>query len=172
MKAKLDKMLEVKNQAVGLYESMEVNKMRFTEREREYEDCLTKMGIELEAKLALELRLMDDNEVLKMPEKKACQRVATAKKKAEEERAWAEEERTRADDVVKRAEEATKRAEEAKAKAIIVVDLWRTSPKFDALAQDTYMVALEEIVKHIDKERPNIDTVFLVKVLDKHKEEL
>lgn len=34
------------------------------------------------------------------------------------------------------------------------------------------MVALEEIVKHIDKERPNIDTVFLVKVLDKHKEEL
>lgn len=65
MKAELDKMVEAKEQAVGLYESIKAERVMFSIKEREYEDRLNKMGVELEVKSASELRLLDDNAVLK-----------------------------------------------------------------------------------------------------------
>lgn len=69
-----------------------------------------------------------------------------------------------------RAMAATRRAKKVEAKAIRAVEIWRESPKFDALAQDVYVVALEELTKHIRRERLNFDTVFLEKSLEGQKE--
>lgn len=79
----------------------------------------------------------------------------------------AEEERARAAEVVKKLakvnERATmiKREEEVEAKAIRAVEIRRLSSEFDALTQDAYEVALEEIVKYIRQERPRFDVAFL-----------
>lgn len=54
-------------------------------------------------------------------------------------------------------EEALRKAEEAEVKAVKAVDLWRESPEFDTLAQDGHMIVLEEIIKHIRRERPEFD---------------
>lgn len=59
-------MLKVKNQAMGLYEGIEAERVSFREKEKEYDDCLNKMAVELEVKSTSELRLMDDNEVLRV----------------------------------------------------------------------------------------------------------
>lgn len=45
-------------------------------------------------------------------------------------------------------------------------------PEFDVLVQDAYVVALEELVKYIGRERPDFDKTFLVEALEKQKEEL
>lgn len=50
---------------------------------------------------------------------------------------------------------------EAEGKAVKAVNLWRESLEVDALAQDAYMVALEELVKHICRERLEFDDAFL-----------
>lgn len=72
-----------------------------------------------------------------------------------------------------RKKKAIRRVEEVKAKAIRVVEIWRESPEFDALPQDPYVVALEEIVEHIQKkERLELDVAFLVDSLEEQKEEL
>lgn len=79
----------------------------------------------------------------------------------------AEEERARAAEVVKKLakvnERATmiKREEEVEAKAIRAVEIMRSSSEFDALTQDAYEVALEEIVKYIRQERPRFNVAFL-----------
>lgn len=64
--AELDKMLKAKNQAIGLYESMEAERAKFAAKERVYEDLPNKMGKELEAKSTSELRLLDNNRALKI----------------------------------------------------------------------------------------------------------
>lgn len=61
---------------------------------------------------------------------------------------------------------AVKKVEEAEAKAIKVVEIWREYLKFDALAQDAYMVALEKIIKRIQKERLEFDVAFLEESLE------
>lgn len=65
-----------------------------------------------------------------------------------------------------RVKEAIQRADDAKAKAVKAVETWKESPKFDALAQDAYVVALEDLVKHVHKECPDFDAAFLEKALD------
>lgn len=109
-------MLEVKNQAMSLYESMEEEKARFGVKEKESKDRSNKMGIEWEAKSTFELRLMDDNEALKIWGDKACQRAIAEKKRVDNEQARAEEERARADEATKKVVEAIKRAEEVEVK--------------------------------------------------------
>lgn len=61
---------------------------------------------------------------------------------------------------------AVKKVEEAEAKAIKVVEIWREYLEFDALAQDAYMVALEKIIKRIQKERLEFDVAFLEESLE------
>lgn len=55
VKVELDKMLEAKDQAMKLYESMEAGRVGFIEKGREYKDRLNKMGVELKAKSVSEL---------------------------------------------------------------------------------------------------------------------
>lgn len=62
--------------------------------------------------------------------------------------------------------------EEAETKAIRAVEIWRSSPEFDALAQDAYVVALKEIVKYICQERPRFDMAFLEGFLEEQRREL
>lgn len=52
VKADLDKMLKAKNRALSLYKSMEVEMAKFAEKEKEYEDRLSNIGVELEVKSA------------------------------------------------------------------------------------------------------------------------
>lgn len=59
MKAELDKLLEAKDQVLGLYERMEIECAQFVAKERNYEDRLNKMVEELDAKLTSELKLLD-----------------------------------------------------------------------------------------------------------------
>lgn len=73
LKVELQKMVEVENQVVGLYENMDAKKARVVKKEKEYGDHLTKMGVELETKLASELRLTNDNKALKIWGEKVCQ---------------------------------------------------------------------------------------------------
>lgn len=100
MKAELDKMHEARDQAINLYESLDLEMVKLAEKENEYIDRLNKMGVKLEAKSAFELRLLDDNEALKVRGEGATERVTADKKKAEEECA-------RANEFEKRAEIAT-----------------------------------------------------------------
>lgn len=86
----------------------------------------------------------------------------TEKKKFEDEQLQAHEQQAHVDEPEKRVEEATKRVEEVEAKVAKAVDLWRASPKFNALAQDAYVVALEELEKYISRERPDFDTAFSI----------
>lgn len=65
-----------------------------------------------------------------------------------------------------------RRVEEAESRAARAVETWRSSSEFDALAQDAYVVALEEVVKHIRKERPGFDVGFLEEAVEEQKEEL
>lgn len=80
------------------------------------------MGIELEAKSASELSLMDDNKVLQIWEEKANQRAAVENNKAKDERARAHEERDHTYEAEKKVAEAIERAEEAEGKATKSVD--------------------------------------------------
>lgn len=65
-----------------------------------------------------------------------------------------------------RAKEAIRTTKEAEANTIKAVEIWRESPKFDALAQDAHVVALEELVKHIKRERLDFDAAFLDEALE------
>lgn len=47
VKIELDKMLEAKDRALGLFESIEKERVQFVEKEKEYEVKLNKMGVEL-----------------------------------------------------------------------------------------------------------------------------
>lgn len=123
------------------------------------------MVVEQEAKSTFELKLLDDNKAHKVWEERATKRVTTEKKKAEEEC-------TRANEAEKRVEIATKWAEHVDASAVKAVEAWRASFEFDALVQDAYVVALEELIKHVGGERPDFDKAFLVDALGKQKEEL
>lgn len=121
------------------------------------------MGMKLETKLASELSLMEDNKALKIQREKAYQWATIEKKKTEEEGA-------RADEATKRVGEATKRTKQAM--AVKAINLWRETLESDTLPQDAYVVALDELVKHIDRERPNFDLASLVKSLEEQKKEL
>lgn len=52
------------------------------------------------------------------------------------------------------------------------METWRRSPEFDTLAQDAYVVALEELIKHIRRERPEFDVAFLEEALEEQRLEL
>lgn len=82
MKAELDKPLEAKDQALGLYEKIEMKQAKFAVKERDCEDRLKKMGNELNAELTSELQFLDDNVALKAWRKKANQKAEAEKKKA------------------------------------------------------------------------------------------
>lgn len=75
-------------------------------------------------------------------------------------------------EVNERVSMAIKRVEDAEAKSIRAVELWGSSSEFDSLVQDAYVVALEEVVKHIYSERPRFDVAFLEKVVEEQKKEL
>lgn len=141
MKAELDKMVEAKEQAVGLYESIKVERVSFSIKEREYEDRLIKMGVELEVKSASELRLLDDNAVLKTWGEEVAQKAEVEQQRVEEECARCREPIRKVQEANGRAKEVIQRVEEAEAKAIKAVEVWRESFEFDALAQDAYVVA-------------------------------
>lgn len=59
-------MLEIKNQALNLFENMEAKDARFVGKEKEYEDYLNKIGVEVEVNSILELSLMDEVMALRM----------------------------------------------------------------------------------------------------------
>lgn len=160
VKVELDKMVEAKDQAMKLYESMKGERVGFIEKEKDYKDRLNKIGVELEAKSISKLSLMDNNKFLKRMGENVNEWATMEKKKAKDEWTLAEEERAQAS-VVEKAEEATKWAEEVEIKAVNAVEFWKASSKFDALVQDAYMVALEEIIKNISKERLGFNTTFL-----------
>lgn len=48
----------------------------------------------------------------------------------------------------------------------------KASHEFDILAQDVYNLALEELVKHIGRKKPDIDVYFLVESLEEQKKEV
>lgn len=50
--------------------------------------------------------------------------------------------------------------------AVKAINLWRETLESDTLPQDASVVALDELVKHIDRERPNFDLASLVKSLE------
>lgn len=52
-------MLEAKDQALGLYENMKAKQAQFAAKEKEYEDWLNRISVELEAKSASELSLIE-----------------------------------------------------------------------------------------------------------------
>lgn len=45
----------------------------------------------------------------------------------------------------------------------------KASHEFDILAQDVYNLALEELAKHIGREKPDIDVYFSVESLEEQK---
>lgn len=57
MKVELEKMLEAKDQAIALYQGMEVDGARYVAKEKKFEDKLKKMGMELDASLSIKLGL-------------------------------------------------------------------------------------------------------------------
>lgn len=67
-------MLEAKDQAVALYEGMEAERARYVAKEKEYEDKLNKMDVELDTRLSIEIRLGEEIEVLKAWEKRLVNR--------------------------------------------------------------------------------------------------
>ncbi|XP_022868713.1 uncharacterized protein LOC111388256 [Olea europaea var. sylvestris] len=148
VKVKLDKLLEGKDQAVKLYESMNEEKANFAAKEEDYRGQLQKMGEELNAVLTSEQNLQDEVVSLKICGEKANKRAEMEKKRAEKERARAEElraqvseERSHTLKAIKKMEEAharskgeMKRAEEAETIGIRAVEPWRESLEFDALA--------------------------------------
>lgn len=71
-----------------------------------------------------------------------------------------------------RVKKATKRVEEAKAKAIRGLEIQKESFEIDALAQDACVVVLEDLMKHIRRERPDFDATFLEKSLEEQRKEL
>ncbi|XP_022863375.1 uncharacterized protein LOC111383491, partial [Olea europaea var. sylvestris] len=144
---------------------MEAEKAQFALREKEYEEKLNRMGIGLNSRIDVEERLMGEIKALRASEEEARAR-------AEEERGKVREAIQKVQEANERARQATKRAEEAEAKVDRAVDAWKESSKFDVVAQDIYVVALEELVGHIRKERPNIDVAFLDEALEGQKEEL
>lgn len=52
------------------------------------------------------------------------------------------------------------------------MEIWRDYHEFDALAKDAYVVALEELIKHIRKERPEFDSTILKEALEEQNTEL
>lgn len=66
----------------------------------------------------------------------------------------------------------TKKVKEVETKSIRAVELWRSSPEFDAFAHDAYVVALEEVIKHIHRKRPRFNVAFLEKAVEELKKEL
>lgn len=52
-------MLEAKDQALDLYENMKAKQAQFAAKEKEYEDWLNRISVELEAKSASELSLIE-----------------------------------------------------------------------------------------------------------------
>lgn len=90
---------------MGLYESMKAERAHFTTKESDYEDRFNKIGVEVEAKAASELTLLDDNKALKIRRDKASQRMEVEKRRAKEERARAEEERAQAVEAINKVDE-------------------------------------------------------------------
>lgn len=165
MKSELDKLIEAKDQAFNLYNSMEAEKAQFALRENEYEEKLNQMGIELNSRLDVEERLMEEIKALRASEEEA-------RAPAEEERDKVRETIQKVQEANERARQATKRAEEAEVKIDRVVEAWKESSEFDVVAQDLYVVAMEELVGHNRKERPDLDVAFLDEALEGQKEEL
>lgn len=82
LKAELDKLLEAKDQALGLYKSMEEERVQFMAKENEYQDKFNKMGMELNLSLSSELKLQEEIEALRIWGEKANQRAKVEKMKA------------------------------------------------------------------------------------------
>lgn len=57
LKVKFDKLLKAKDHALSLYQGMERKKAQFAVKEKDYKDILNKMGVELNSKLDLEVKL-------------------------------------------------------------------------------------------------------------------
>lgn len=93
LKVELDKLPEAKDQALGLFERIEEERAQFATKEKEYEDKLNKMGVELDASLSTELRLREEIDTLRVQGDRANMRAEMEKKNAEKERARVEEER-------------------------------------------------------------------------------
>ncbi|XP_022858471.1 uncharacterized protein LOC111379343 [Olea europaea var. sylvestris] len=165
VKFELDKLIEAKDQAFNLYNSMEAEKAQFILRKKEYEEKLNRMGIELNSRHDVEERLMGEIKALRASEEEARAR-------AEEERGKVREAIQKVQKANERARQATKRVEEFEAKVDRAVKAWQESSEFDVVAQDVYVVALEELVGHIRNERTDIDVAFLDEALEGQKEEL
>lgn len=137
-------------------------------KERDYEDRLDKMGAKLNFKLDLEERLIEEIGVLRAQAKEASQRAEVEKKKFEDERARSDE----AVRKVQRTRVVIKRVKEVETKSIGAVELWRSSPEFDAFMHDAYVVALEEVIRHIHRKRPRFDVAFLEEAVEEQKKEI
>lgn len=172
LKSELDKLLEAKDQVLGLYESMEKEQPQFAAKEKEYGDKLNKIGMELNTSLSSKLKLQEENEALKIWGQKANQRAEVKKMKTEEERAQSKEAIKKVGETNERAKAAIKKVEDAEAKAIKAVKSWRESTEFNALDQDAYIVALEKLIKHVRRERPKFDSAFLDEAQEEQKKEL
>ncbi|XP_022878698.1 uncharacterized protein LOC111396511 [Olea europaea var. sylvestris] len=165
----LDKLMEAKDQALNLYNNMEAERAQFAIKEKESEEKLNMMGFNLNSRLEMEEKWMGEIRALR---EEAGRRVESEKKMIEEERVRTEEAVVKVWEVNERAREVMRRAEEAESRAARVMKTWRSSSKLDALAQNAYVVALEEAVKHIRIERPGFGVGFLEETMEEHKEEL
>ncbi|CAA3032113.1 Hypothetical predicted protein [Olea europaea subsp. europaea] len=86
----------------------------------------------------------------------ATQGAEAEKQRAEDEHTQIGEDSRKVQEVNGRAKEAIQRTEEAEAKAI----------------KAAYIVALEKLIKHIRRERPNFNAAFLDEALEKKRKEL
>lgn len=157
---------------MGLYQSMEKKQAQFKADKKEYEDKFNKMDVELDAKMAFKLKLLEEIEAMNVQEEKANQRAEIEEKKAKKEPLQSEQAIKRVEEANERAEAAFKRAEAIEANAIKAVEIWRDYHEFDALAKDAYVIALEELIKHIRKERPEFDSTILKEALEEQNTEL
>ncbi|XP_022897829.1 stress response protein nst1-like [Olea europaea var. sylvestris] len=169
VKSELDKLMEAKDQALNLYNSMKAERAQFAIKEKEYKEKLNMMGFELNSRLEIEEKWMGKIRALR---EEADRRAKVEKKRIEEERVRTEEAVEKVREANERAREAMRRVEEAESRAARAVETWRSSSKFDALAQDAYIVVMEEVVKHIRRKRLGFDMGFFEEAVEEQKEEL
>lgn len=155
VKAELDSVQEFKAKAEKLFTEVETERAAFAEERRGYEDRLNKMGVELNASLSTEHKLLDENKALQI---------------------WGEKPNSQAELEKKRADEAVAQAmalkKDTKLRVSKAVEEWRASPAFDAIAQEAYVLAMSEITKFIKQQRPDWDTAFLVDAQKEQEKEM
>lgn len=77
--------------------------------------------------------------------------------------------RKRMKDEKAKAKELRMKVEEVNAKAIKGIKSQKEGLKFDALAQDVYVVSLKKMIKYIEKMRSDFDTNFFQETLKDRK---